>query len=152
LRPCLIHHEVAPAEILAVQGVHRAIRVVVAVYFHEREASRLSRKTVTDEIDAGRGNTDLREPLVELIFRRGKRKIPDIELLHLPHSFCPEPNCESRSAPKIRESYTGSPGSRATTGARLDASAVTCIVSKTNLICNRKDSAAAVSLMCVRTG
>ena len=52
LRPGLIHHEVAPAEILAVQGIHRAICVFVAIHFYEREASRLSRKTVTNEIDA----------------------------------------------------------------------------------------------------
>ena len=52
LRPGLIHYQVAPAKILAVQGIHRAVCVFVAVHFHEREASRLSRKTVTDEIDA----------------------------------------------------------------------------------------------------
>jgi hypothetical protein len=100
LGPGLIHHEVAPAEILPVQRIHRAICVFVAIHFYEREASRLSRKTVTNEIDAGRGNTDLREPLLKLIFRSGERKIPNVELLHLPDSFCPEPNCESRSAPK----------------------------------------------------
>jgi hypothetical protein len=100
LGPGLIHHEVAPAEILPVQGIHRAICVFVAIHFYEREASRLSRKAVTNKIDAGRGNTDLREPLLKLIFRSGERKIPNVELLHLPDSFCPEPNCESRSAPK----------------------------------------------------
>ena len=52
LRPCFIHHEVAPAKILAVQRIHRAVCVFVAIHFYEREASRLSRKTVTDEIDA----------------------------------------------------------------------------------------------------
>jgi hypothetical protein len=110
LRPGLIHYEVAPAEILPVQRIHRAICVFVAVHLYEREASRLSRKTVTNEINAGRGNTDLREPLLKLIFRSGKRKIPNVELLHLPDSFCPEPNCESRCAPKIRESNTGQSG------------------------------------------
>lgn len=52
LRPGLIDHEVAPAEILTVQGIHRAICVFVAVHFYEREASRLSRKTVTNEINS----------------------------------------------------------------------------------------------------
>jgi hypothetical protein len=84
LRPCFIHHEVAPAEILTIQRIHRAIRIVVAIYFDEREPARLSRKTIANEIDARGCYTDLREPLVELIFRSGKRKIPDIELLHLP--------------------------------------------------------------------
>jgi hypothetical protein len=47
-----IHHEVSPAEILAVQGIDRAIRVFIAVHFDERETARLARKTVADEIDA----------------------------------------------------------------------------------------------------
>jgi hypothetical protein len=78
-----IHHEVSPAEILTVQGVHRAIRIFVIGHFNEGEPARLSRKPVANQIDARRSYTDLREPLVELVFRRGKRKITDIELLHL---------------------------------------------------------------------
>jgi hypothetical protein len=52
LRPCFIHHQVSPAEILPVQRSHRAIRVFVIVHFDEGETSRLSRKAVSDEIDA----------------------------------------------------------------------------------------------------
>jgi hypothetical protein len=52
LRPCFVYHQVAPAEILPVQGIHRAIRILVTIHFHEGEAARLSCKTVTDEIDA----------------------------------------------------------------------------------------------------
>jgi hypothetical protein len=52
LRPCFVYHEVASAEILSVQGIHRAIRIFVIVHFDEREPARLSRKTVTNEIDA----------------------------------------------------------------------------------------------------
>jgi hypothetical protein len=48
LRPGLIHHQVAPAEILPVQRIHRTVCVFVAIHFYEREASRLSRKTVTN--------------------------------------------------------------------------------------------------------
>jgi hypothetical protein len=84
LRPCFVHHEVAPAEILTIQRIYRAICIVIAIHFDESETARLSRKTITDEIHARGCYTDLREPLVELIFRSGKRKIPDIELLHLP--------------------------------------------------------------------
>jgi hypothetical protein len=52
LRPCFVHHEVAPAEILTVQRIYRAVCVFVAIHFDEREAARLSRKTIADEIDA----------------------------------------------------------------------------------------------------
>jgi hypothetical protein len=83
LGTCFIHHEVSPAEILTVQGVHGAIRVFVIGHFNEGEPARLSRKTIANQIDPRRCYTDLREPLVELLFRRGKRKITDIELLHL---------------------------------------------------------------------
>jgi hypothetical protein len=83
LGTCFIHHEVSPAEILTVQGVHGAIRVFVIGHFNESEPARLSRKTITNQIDARGSYSDLREPLVELLFRRGKRKITDIELLHL---------------------------------------------------------------------
>jgi hypothetical protein len=78
-----IHNEVSPAKILAVQGVDGAVRVFVVCDLDERETPRLSREPIANQIDAGRGDTDLRKPLVELIFRRGKRKITDIELLHL---------------------------------------------------------------------
>jgi hypothetical protein len=83
LGTCFIHHEVSPAEILTVQGVHGAIRVFVIGHFNEGEPARLSRKAIANQIDARGSYTDLREPLVELLFRRGKRKITDIELLHL---------------------------------------------------------------------
>jgi beta-lactamase class A len=39
LRPCFVHHEVSPAEILTVQRIDRAIRVFVTVHFDEREAA-----------------------------------------------------------------------------------------------------------------
>jgi hypothetical protein len=83
LGTCFIHHEVPPAEILTVQGVHGAIRVFVIGHFNEGEAARLSRKPIANQIDARGSYTDLRKPLVELLFRRGKRKITNIELLHL---------------------------------------------------------------------
>jgi hypothetical protein len=83
LGTCFIHHEVSPAEILTVQRVHRAVRIFVIRHFNEGESARLSRKPVANQIDARGSYTDLRKPLVELLFRRGKRKISDIELLHL---------------------------------------------------------------------
>ncbi len=83
LGTCFIHHEVSSAEILTVQGVHCAIRIFVISHFYEGEPARLSCKPVANQIDARGSYTDLREPLVELVFRCGKRKITDIELLHL---------------------------------------------------------------------
>jgi len=83
LRPCFIHHQVPPTEILAVQGIDRPVRIFVVGEFNESKTARLSREAVSDEIDARGSNANLREPFVELIFRRGKRKITDVELLHL---------------------------------------------------------------------
>jgi hypothetical protein len=78
-----VDHQVSPAEILPVQGINRTVRVLVVGYFNESESARLARETVTNEVDTRRGNTDLRKPLLKLVFRCRKRKITDIELLHL---------------------------------------------------------------------
>jgi hypothetical protein len=83
LGTCFVHYEVSSAKILTVQRVDGTIRIFVIAYFYEGESARLSRKPVANQIDARGSYTDLREPLVELVFRRGKRKITDIELLHL---------------------------------------------------------------------
>jgi hypothetical protein len=48
LRPCFVHHEVTPAEILTVQGIDGPIRVFIVGNFDEGEAARLSSKTITD--------------------------------------------------------------------------------------------------------
>lgn len=118
LRPSFVHDQVPPAEILTVQRINRAIRIFVVAHFHEGEPARLPRKTIADQIYTRGSYTDLRKPLMKLIVRRGKRKIPNVELLHLPAPSARNPVDESRSAPKKRASYTGSPGSPATTGAR----------------------------------
>src|SRR5262249_55670057 len=52
LRPCFIHHEVSPAEVLPVQRINRAIRVFVAADLNEGEPARLPGKTIADQIDA----------------------------------------------------------------------------------------------------
>src|ERR1700694_5698717 len=83
LGTCFIHYEVSPPEILTVQGVHGLIRFFVIRNFNESEAARLSREPIANQIDAGGSYADLRKPLVELVFRRGKRKITYIELLRL---------------------------------------------------------------------
>jgi hypothetical protein len=48
LGTCFIYHEVSPAKILTVQGVHRAIRVFVIGDFNEGEPARLSRKAIAN--------------------------------------------------------------------------------------------------------
>jgi hypothetical protein len=118
LRPGFVDHQVPSTEILTVQGVDSAVSIFVIGYFNEGEATRLSCKAIADQIDTRGSYTDLREPFMKLILRRGKRKIPNVELLHLPAPSARNPADESRSAPKGQSSYTGRPGSRATTGAR----------------------------------
>src|SRR5579864_3538266 len=78
-----IHHEVPATHILTVQRVDGTLGIFVVSYFDECEPARLSRETVTNQVDTRGSYTDLRKPLVELIFRSGERKIPDIKLLHL---------------------------------------------------------------------
>jgi hypothetical protein len=82
LRPRLIHHEISPAEVLTIQRIDGAIRIVVIGHFHERKAPRLACKTVPNEIDPRWCYPYLRKPLVKLIFRSRERKISHIELLH----------------------------------------------------------------------
>src|SRR5260370_8671341 len=77
LRTCFIHYEVSSAEILAVQRVDGAIRVFVIGHFNEVESARLSRKAIATQIHPRASHTDLRKPLVELVFRPRKRKITD---------------------------------------------------------------------------
>jgi hypothetical protein len=97
LRPRFIHYQVPPAEILSVQRVNSAIRIFVALHLHEGKTARLARKPVTNQIDTRGSNTNLREPFLQLLFRRGKREIADVELLHLPTPSARNPS-ESRGA------------------------------------------------------
>jgi hypothetical protein len=78
-----IHHQVSPAKILPVQRIDRTVRIFVAVDLHEGETARLARETVTNQIDPRGRYPHLRKPLLKLFLRRRKRKITDIELLHL---------------------------------------------------------------------
>jgi len=92
-----VDHQVPSTEILAVQGVNGAIGIFVVLNFDEGKTARLSRETVTNEIDTRGSNTHLREPFLKLFFRRGKRKIADVELLHLPTPSARNPS-KSRGA------------------------------------------------------
>jgi hypothetical protein len=97
LRPSFIYHQVPAAEILSIEGIDSAIGVFVVLDFDEGETARLSREPVPNEIDARGSNADLCEPFLKLLFRRRKRKIADIELLHLPTPSARNPT-KSRGA------------------------------------------------------
>jgi hypothetical protein len=66
LRASFIHDEISSTEILSVQGIDGAIRVFVIADFDEGKASRLSGKTIANQIDGGGSYADLGEPLIEL--------------------------------------------------------------------------------------
>jgi hypothetical protein len=78
-----VDDEIAAAKILAVHGIDRAIRFFVIGNFDESETTRLAREPITNEIDSRGINTSLREKIMQRIFRCGKWKITNIELLHL---------------------------------------------------------------------
>ena len=75
LRPGFVHNQIASPEILAVHGIDGAVRFFVIINFDEGETTRLSRETVTNQIDSRGIDTSLREKFVQAVFRRGKRKI-----------------------------------------------------------------------------
>jgi hypothetical protein len=52
LGPCFVHYQVAPAKVLAIEGIHSAIGVFVIVHFHKREPARLSGKPVANQVNA----------------------------------------------------------------------------------------------------
>jgi hypothetical protein len=97
LRPSFVDYQVPPAEILPVQGIDGAIGIFIALHFDEGKTARLAREPITNQIDARGSNAYLREPFLQLLFRRGKRKIADVELLHLPTPSARNPS-KSRGA------------------------------------------------------
>jgi len=84
LGPRFIHHQIASTKVLAVHRINRAIGFFVIGDFDEGETARLSCKTIANQIYCRGIYTALREKFVQAILRRGKRKITNIELLHLP--------------------------------------------------------------------
>jgi len=59
-----IDNEIPPAEILSVQRINRAVRFFVIPNFDEGKTTRLSRKTVSNQIYRGGVTTGLNEVLV----------------------------------------------------------------------------------------
>jgi len=87
LRARFIDHQIAATEVLTVQRIHRAVGFFIVGNFDESKTARLSRETITNQIDCGRVDTRLREKFMKRIFRGGKRKIPNVKLLHLRTPF-----------------------------------------------------------------
>jgi hypothetical protein len=83
LGPRFVYHQVSPAKVLTVQGIHRTVRIFVAADLHEGETARLAREPVTNQVDSGCCYSCLPQPFLKLLLRRRKRKISHIELLHL---------------------------------------------------------------------
>ena len=77
-----IDNEVPASEILSVQGSHGAIGFFIIGNFNEGETTRLSRETISNQADSRGIHTNLPKPFLQLLFRCGERKIPDVKLLH----------------------------------------------------------------------
>jgi hypothetical protein len=64
LRARFIDNKVPAAEILTVETGYRAIRIFVIGDFNESEAARLSGKTVTNQTDGRRADSQLSKPFL----------------------------------------------------------------------------------------
>ena len=82
LRTRFIDHEVAPTEVLSVHRIDRAVSFFIVCDFDEGKPTRLAREPIANEVNCRGIDTSLREKIMERIFRSGKRKITNIELLH----------------------------------------------------------------------
>lgn len=59
LRPRFIHDEVSPTKVLPVERIDCLVSIFVVCDFNKGEAARLTRKAITDQIDARGSHTDL---------------------------------------------------------------------------------------------
>jgi hypothetical protein len=82
LRAGFVNYQIPTTEILAIERIDGAVGVFIIVYFHECKSARLSREAVANKIYCRGSDASLGKPFVQLLLRRGKRKVPDIELLH----------------------------------------------------------------------
>ena len=83
LRTRFIDYQVPATEILTVEIGDRAIRFFIIRNFDEGKTPRLAREPIPNQIDCGRVDPYLSEPLLQLFFRCRKREIADVKLLHL---------------------------------------------------------------------
>ncbi len=83
LRTRFIDYQVPATEILTVEIGDRAIRFFIIGNFDEGKTPRLAREPIPNQVDCGRVNPYLSEPLLQLLFRCREREITDVKLLHL---------------------------------------------------------------------
>jgi hypothetical protein len=83
LRTRLIDYQVPATEILTVEIGDRAIRFFIIRDLDEGKTPRLAREPIPNQIDCGRVDPYLSEPLLQLLFRCREREITDVKLLHL---------------------------------------------------------------------
>ena len=83
LRTRFIDYQVPATEILTVKVGDRAIRFFIIRNFDEGKTPRLAREPIPNQIDCGRVDPYLSEPLLQLFFRCREREITDVKLLHL---------------------------------------------------------------------
>jgi hypothetical protein len=53
---------------VAIQRLDRASGIVIAIHFHEAEATRLTREAVAHQSDVRRRNAYLRKPIAHVLF------------------------------------------------------------------------------------
>jgi hypothetical protein len=137
LRLGFVDDQIASAKILTIQAGDGLLCVFVGGDFDESEAARLSREAITDKRDSRRSDSNLREPFVELIFCGGKRKVTNVELLHLraPSVWNRRASCGGALRSWGVERRAGEKRNAAGTSG---SSAVRGMVSKKRRICNRK--------------
>ena len=68
LRAGFVDDEVPATKVLTVQAGYRAIRIFIAGDFNEGKTTRLARKPVTDQTNCRGANSQLTEPLLQLLF------------------------------------------------------------------------------------
>jgi hypothetical protein len=83
LRTRFIDYQVPATEILTVEIGDRAIRFFIIGDFDEGKTPRLAREPIPNQVDCGRVDPYLSEPLLQLLFRCREREITDVKLLHL---------------------------------------------------------------------
>ena len=83
MRTRFIDYQVPATEILAVEIGDRTIRFFIIRNFDEGKTPRLAREPIPNQIDCGRVDPYLSEPLLQLLFRCREREITDVKLLHL---------------------------------------------------------------------
>jgi hypothetical protein len=134
LRTRFIDYQVPATEILTVEIGDCAIRFFIIRNFDEGKTPRLAREPIPNQVDCGRVDAYLSEPLLQLLFRCREREITDVKLLHLG-----TPSARNLNTIAERTEIPIPPGGQ-TGGSAADGgvSVVPEILSKIVTFCNQK--------------